>query len=76
MVTVDLMVFICYLFQIDLKNQAGAKKQPLTLEKVIALVKDVFSAAAERDIYTGDGVKISVIKATGIEVIEMPLRRD
>ena len=63
-------------FQIDLKNQAGTNKQPLTLEKVVALVKDVFSAAAERDIYTGDGVRISVIKTTGIEVIEVPLRRD
>ncbi|KAL5484590.1 hypothetical protein EMCRGX_G021117 [Ephydatia muelleri] len=62
--------------QIDLKNQKGAKKEPLTLEKAVALVKDVFSAAAERDIYTGDGVKINVIRATGTEVIEVPLRRD
>lgn len=69
-------VYCLVIFQIDLKNQKGAKKEPLTLEKAVALVKDVFSAAAERDIYTGDGVKINVIRATGTEVIEVPLRRD
>lgn len=49
---------------------------PLSLEKAVTLVQDVFSAAAERDIYTGDGIEISVITATGVEVKRVPLRKD
>lgn len=62
--------------QIGLKNQSGVEKQPLSLEKAIALVQDVFSAAAERDIYTGDGLQINIITAAGVEVKSVPLRRD
>lgn len=62
--------------QIGLKNQTGAKKDPLSLEKAVALVQDVFSAAAERDIYTGDGLEISVVTAAGVDVKRVPLRRD
>lgn len=60
--------------QIGLKNQSGAEKEPLSLEKTVALVQDVFSAAAERDIYTGDGLEINIITATGVEVRRVPLR--
>ena len=42
----------------------------------MSLVKDVFMAAAERDIYTGDGLKIHVITAAGVEEEMVPLRRD
>ena len=45
-------------------------------EKAVNLVKDVFIAAAERDIYTGDGVQIQIITKDGIEVQTFPLRRD
>ena len=51
-------------------------KTPLTKDKAVSLIQDVFSAAAERDIYTGDGLLISVITSTGIEQSEVPLRRD
>ena len=50
--------------------------EPLTKEKAVALIKDVFTAAAERDIYTGDGLRITLITAEGTEVTEVPLRKD
>jgi len=46
------------------------------MDKAISLIQDVFSAAAERDIYTGDGLKIHIISASGVDVREVPLRRD
>ncbi|KAK3747969.1 hypothetical protein QZH41_019441 [Actinostola sp. cb2023] len=46
--------------QIGFKNQ-GVEPVPLTQEKAVSLVKDVFSAACERDIYTGDALVINVI---------------
>ena len=49
---------------------------PLTREKALSLVKDVFTAAAERDIYTGDAVIISVITKDGVTEEAFPLRRD
>ena len=48
----------------------------MTVDKAVSLVQDVFSAAAERDIYTGDGLKIHVVSASGVEVREVTLRRD
>lgn len=68
--------FFITFFQIGLKNQQGVEKEPLTIEKTISLVQDVFVAAAERDIYTGDGVRVSIITAAGIETRDVPLRRD
>lgn len=62
--------------QIAFKNQTGVEQEPLTIEKAIALVTDVFVSAAERDIYTGDGISINIITASGVEVQEVPLRRD
>ena len=63
-------------FQIGFKNQTGVEPEPLTVDKAVSLVQDVFSAAAERDIYTGDGLKLHVISASGVEVREVTLRRD
>ncbi len=62
--------------QISYKNQHGVEKEPLTKEKAVSLIRDVFSAATERDIYTGDGLRISIITADGVEEQEIPLRRD
>jgi len=62
--------------QIGYKNQTGVDKDPITREKAVSLIKDVFISAAERDIYTGDGLKIHVITAEGIETEIIPLRRD
>lgn len=62
--------------QIGHKNQSVPNDDPLTVEKAVMLVTDVFTSAAERDIYTGDGIKISIITASGVEIKEVPLRRD
>ena len=44
-------------------------------EQTVGLVKDVFTSAAERDIYTGDAVQIQIITKDGIETQMFPLRR-
>ena len=62
--------------QIGYKNQQGVTKEPLSKEKAVTLVKDVFMAAAERDIYTGDGLLVQIITKDGTEEREMRLRRD
>ena len=62
--------------QIGYKNQCVEERAPLTVEKAVSLVKDVFTAAAERDIYTGDGVVVHVITEAGTDEITVPLRRD
>lgn len=67
-----------------LDNQIGFKNQSnvpdplprLTLDKAVTLVKDVFVSAAERDIYTGDGLHIEVVSADGIQTETMKLRHD
>jgi len=63
--------------QIGFKNQAdGVQRTPLSLEKALMLIKDVFISAAERDIHTGDGVHISIVRADGITTEVLPLRKD
>ena len=65
-----------FVVQIGHKHQPDAEKTALTMDKALALVKDVFIAAAERDIYTGDGLTIKVITGEGIKTESFPLRRD
>lgn len=48
----------------------------LSLEQATDLVKTALAAAAERDIYTGDGVEILKITRGGVERELMPLRQD
>merc|ERR1712110_419110 len=63
-----------------LDNQLGWKKQrrpgalgrDYTSEQAIALVKDCFSAATERDIYTGDSATIFVTDANGTRSLIHP----
>ncbi|XP_013403439.1 proteasome subunit beta type-1-B-like [Lingula anatina] len=62
--------------QIGFKNQEGVTKVPLSKEKAVFLVKDVFISAAERDIYTGDNIMIHVTTKDGTETEVFPLRRD
>ena len=61
-----------------MKNQSNvAGPAPaLTVDRVVSLVKDVFVSAAERDIYTGDGLHIEVVSADGIRSETMRLRHD
>jgi len=66
--------------QIGLKNQfnlPAAARLPMNADRAVALVKDVFTSAAEREIYTGDGVDIAVVRADGTATkLEHALRRD
>lgn len=62
--------------QVAKKHQPNASTVPLTLEETVALVKDAFSSAGERDIYTGDTVEISKITKDGVTTELLQLRRD
>ncbi|CAL1265860.1 unnamed protein product [Larinioides sclopetarius] len=62
--------------QAAFKNMEGPRPPPLTLEKAISLVQDVFTSAAERDIYTGDSVVMNIITKGGIKEITFELRKD
>ena len=68
--------------QLGLKNQSAhfelnrSYTVKLSKEKVIGLVKDAFTSATERDIYTGDNLVINVITKDGIWAEHFALRRD
>eukprot|EP00045_Choanoeca_perplexa_P000886 m.16756 g.16756 ORF g.16756 m.16756 type:complete len:216 (-) comp10608_c0_seq1:60-707(-) len=62
--------------QIGSKNQSNKEEAPIDKDLAIKLAKDVFVAAAERDIYTGDAVHIAVVTKDGTTHEEFPLRRD
>ena len=49
---------------------------PLTAEEAVAIVKDVFIIATERDIYTGDCVEIKLIKKDGVTTELFSLKKD
>eukprot|EP00897_Mesotaenium_endlicherianum_P000112 jgi/Mesen1/10100/ME000074S09438 len=49
---------------------------PLTEAEAVDLVKDTFASAAERDIYTGDGVEIIIINRNGVTRDYVPLKKD
>ncbi|KAK2567138.1 Proteasome subunit beta type-1-B [Acropora cervicornis] len=62
--------------QIGFKNQQGVTEVPLRKNKAPFLVEDMFNAAAERDIYTGDKVFFSLITIDGISEQVFPIRKD
>ncbi|GBM53038.1 Proteasome subunit beta type-1 [Araneus ventricosus] len=62
--------------QAAFKNMEGPRPPPLTLEKALSLVQDVFTSAAERDIYTGDRVVMNIITKDGIKESTFDLRKD
>lgn len=62
--------------QIGEKNMKNKSTEGLSKEKCVALVKDIYIGAAERDIETGDAVEICIVTRDGIEKEVFPLRRD
>lgn len=54
----------------------GVQHLPLSQEKAVQLVKDVFISAAERDVYTGDALRICIVTKEGIKEETVPLRKD
>lgn len=68
---------VCVFFsQIGFKNMEGVEHVPLTQDKAVQLVKDVFISAAERDVYTGDALRLCVVTKDGIKEETIPLRKD
>jgi 20S proteasome subunit beta 6 len=57
-------------------GQQGGTPQLLPLDAAIRLVKDAFTSATERDIYTGDFIEMFIITRDGIETQLHPLKRD
>lgn len=62
--------------QVGLKNQVDASTDPITKERALAIARDTFISAAERDIYTGDSVLFNVITKDGIVEHKLELRKD
>ena len=64
-----------------LDNQVGKHSQlkpgpDMTAEQMIALIKEAFTCAGERDIYTGDQVEIHLITKEGIKKEIFSLKDD
>ena len=56
---------------------ANTSYTPLELDRVISIVRDAFTSATERDIYTGDTLQVFIIrKGQPVELQEFPLKRD
>lgn len=68
--------------QLGLKNQSDifdierGVYVNVSKEKCLNLVRDAFTSAAERDIYTGDSLIIHIITKDGIQVEQYHLRKD
>ena len=74
------------LAQVTLDSQIGRKHvlqdgktlglRNVPLDEAIDLIKDVFTSAGERDIYTGDAVKLHIVTKDGVRDEMFPLKRD
>lgn len=62
--------------QVGFKNMQNVEHVPLSLDRAMQLVKDVFISAAERDVYTGDSLHICIVTKDGIREETVPLRKD
>lgn len=62
--------------QVGFKNQPAENVKPLSKETAVALVRDTFISATERDIYTGDSVIMNIITKDGIKQETFQLRKD
>lgn len=62
--------------QIDRAHQQGLGHWDLSQLEAVELVKDAFSSACERDIYTGDHVDIAVINKDGVHWDKFDLKFD
>lgn len=61
--------------QVEFKTQQQNKKD-LSLEEALAVFKDCFICAGERDIYTGDSVEYAIITPEGTTLHKFDLKKD
>ena len=62
--------------QIAMSNLEQKSDIPLTLDRAIDLIVDVFRSVTERNVLTGDGVILAIITEDGIESLYVPLSKD
>lgn len=62
--------------QIGYNNMENVTPEPVNIPKAMQILKDAFISAAERDIYTGDSLYISIITKDGVQEEKFALRRD
>lgn len=64
--------------QVEFRQTApeARPKEELALNPCVELVKDAFTSAGERDIYTGDTVEIFKVTDTGVEIEKFELKKD
>ncbi len=62
--------------QVGKESQSLAPKAELTGPQMVELVKEAFTAAGERDIYTGDSVEIYLITKEGVKLENFLLKDD
>ena len=64
--------------QVGLKNlNIPADQRPvMTLDRALAIVRDAFTAATERDIYTGDAVDVFIVTREGVRKERFELKKD
>lgn len=69
-------LILCVLLQVGLKNMSNATQEPITVERAVAVIKDAFISAAEREIHTGDSIIINIIDKNGVREERFSLRKD
>ncbi|KAJ3105255.1 Proteasome subunit beta type-1 [Phlyctochytrium planicorne] len=62
--------------QVGRKHHASGRGQLPTVDTALKIVKDAFSGATERDIYTGDYLEVYIIRATGTTYERFELKKD
>jgi len=62
--------------QVAFKNQKFMLSGKPTLQDTLSIVKDSFTSATERDIYTGDAVEIAIVTSKGVEIQKLELKKD
>jgi len=61
---------------VGFKNQAGVPKRLLTRDEALKVIRDAFTSATERDIYTGDFLDVWTVTKAGTSTERFELKKD